>query len=128
MKKKLKNSNKGFGILFFVVFIIIALWSFRGNYQDIRILPLIIGLIFLALGLTNSKMLTPLKNLWIKFGDLLGRIVSPIVMFFIYFAFISPFAFLIRLLGKDLLNIKFNKSTSYWLKREKNIGTMKRQF
>ena len=119
MKKKLKNSNKSFGILFFVVFLIVALWSFRGNYQDIRIIPLIIGLIFLILGLMNSKILTPLKNLWIKFGDLLGRVIAPIVMFFIYFVFISPFALLIRLLGKDLLNTKFNKSTSYWLKREK---------
>ena len=86
------------------------------------------GIIFLILGLLNSKLLTPFRNLWLKLGTLLGRIVSPIVMFLVYFVFITPLAVIIRLFGKDLLRKKFNKSPSYWIKRGKNIGTMKKQF
>jgi len=127
MKKKSINSNKSFGILFFVVFFLYGIWPILSS-NEIRIWSLSMGIIFLILGLLNSKLLTPFYNLWIKLGTLLGRIVSPIVMFLVYFVFITPLAVIIRLLGKDLLRKKFNKLPSYWIKREKNIGTMKKQF
>ena len=127
MKKKSNSSNKSFGILFFVVFFIYGIWPLL-SLNEIRIWSLSIGIIFLILGLINSKLLTPFHNLWLKLGTLLGRIVSTIVMFFVYFVFITPLAVIIRLFGKDLLRKKFNKSPSYWIKREKNIGTMKKQF
>ena len=127
MKKKSINSNKSFGILFFVVFFLYGIWPILSS-NEIRIWSLSIGTIFLILGLLNSKLLTPFHNLWLKLGTLLGRIVSPIVMFLVYFVFITPLAVIIRLFGKDLLRKKFNKSPSYWIKREKNIGTMKKQF
>ena len=127
MKKKSINSNKSFGILFFVVFFLYGIWPILSS-NEIRIWSLSMGIIFLILGLLNSKLLTPFYNLWIKLGTLLGRIVSPIVMFLVYFIFITPLAVIIRLLGKDLLRKKFNKLPSYWIKREKNIGTMKKQF
>ena len=127
MKKKSINSNKSFGILFFVVFFLYGIWPILSS-NEIRIWSLSMGIIFLILGLLNSKLLTPFHNLWLKFGTLLGRIVSPIVMFLVYFVFITPLAVIIRLLGKDLLRKKFNKSPSYWIKRGKNIGTMKKQF
>ena len=127
MKKKSINSNKSFGILFFVVFFLYGIWPILSS-NEIRIWSLSMGIIFLILGLLNSKLLTPFYNIWIKLGTLLGRIVSPIVMFLVYFVFITPLAVIIRLLGKDLLRKKFNKSPSYWIKREKNIGTMKKQF
>tara|TARA_B100000749_G_C18305227_1_gene414331 strand:- start:165 stop:548 length:384 start_codon:yes stop_codon:yes gene_type:complete len=127
MKKKSINSNKSFGILFFVVFFLYGIWPILSS-NEIRIWSLSMGIIFLILGLLNSKLLTPFHNLWIKLGTLLGRIVSPIVMFLVYFVFITPLAVIIRLLGKDLLRKKFNKLPSYWIKREKNIGTMKKQF
>ena len=127
MKKKSINSNKSFGILFFVVFYLYGIWPILSS-NEIRIWSLLMGIIFLILGLLNSKLLTPFHNLWLKFGTLLGRIVSPIVMFLVYFVFITPLAVIIRLFGKDLLRKKFNKSPSYWIKREKNIGTMKKQF
>ena len=127
MKKKSNSSNKSFGILFFVVFFLYGIWPLL-SLNEIRIWSLSIGIIFLILGLINSKLLTPFHNLWIKLGTLLGRIVSPIVMFLVYFVFITPLAVIIRLFGKDLLRKKFNKSPSYWIKREKNIGTMKKQF
>ena len=127
MKKKSINSNKSFGILFFVVFFLYGIWPILSS-NEIRIWSLSMGIIFLILGLLNSKLLTPFYNIWIKLGTLLGRIVSPIVMFLVYFVFITPLAVIIRLLGKDLLRKKFNKLPSYWIKREKNIGTMKKQF
>ena len=127
MKKKSINSNKSFGILFFVVFFLYGIWPILSS-NEIRIWSLSMGIIFLILGLLNSKLLTPFRNLWLKFGTLLGRIVSPIVMFLVYFVFITPLAVIIGLFGKDLLRKKFNKSPSYWIKREKNIGTMKKQF
>ena len=127
MKKKSINSNKSFGILFFVVFFLYGIWPILSS-NEIRIWSLSMGIIFLILGLLNSKLLTPFHNLWLKFGTLLGRIVSPIVMFLVYFVFITPLAVIIRLFGKDLLRKKFNKSPSYWIKIEKNIGTMKKQF
>ena len=128
MKKKISNANRNFGILFFVVFFIIAFWSFRGDFHQIKILPFCISIIFLALGLLNSKILSPLNKIWIKFGEILGMIISPIVMFIIYFAFVSPLAIILRLFGKDLLKTKFSNSKSYWINREKNIGSMKKQF
>ena len=127
MKKKSINSNKSFGILFFVVFFLYGIWPILSS-NEIRIWSLLMGIIFLILGLLNSKLLTPFHNLWLKFGTLLGSIISPIVMFLVYFVFITPLAVIIRLFGKDLLGKKFNKSPSYWIKREKNIGTMKKQF
>ena len=127
MKKKLTNSNKGFGILFFIVFFLYGIWPALSS-NEIRIWSLAIGVIFLVLGLLNSKLLTPFNILWVKFGELLGRVISPIVMFIVYFIFVTPLAVIIRLFGKDLLKIKFSKAPSYWINREKNIGSMKKQF
>ena len=115
-------------IIFFVVLFVIAFWSFRGGYHQIKLLPLSLSIIFLILGLLNSKLLTPFNILWVKFGELLGRVISPIVMFIVYFIFVTPLAVIIRLFGKDLLKTKFSKSLSYWIKRKKNIGSMKKQF
>ena len=125
MKKK--NSNRSFGILFFVVFLIISLWPLlKGN--DLRIWSLIISILFLILGLLKSKFLTPLKRIWIKFGELLGKIISPIILAIVFFIVITPIGLFMKILRKDLLNIKFTKDKSYWIKRDKDLGPMKNQF
>tara|TARA_B100001121_G_C18340595_1_gene457721 strand:- start:60 stop:437 length:378 start_codon:yes stop_codon:yes gene_type:complete len=125
MKKK--ENNKEFGILFFIVFLIIGLWPLLNN-SSIRIWALIVALLFLVLGILNLKILTPLKKGWIKFGELLGKIISPIIMGFIFFLIITPIGLFMRLIGKDLLNLKYNNDQSYWTKRSKDINTMKKQF
>ena len=117
-----------FGLIFFTVFFVISFWNFRGEFSQIKTIPLYISLFFLILGLLNSKILTPLKKIWIKFGELMGKIVSPVVMAIVYFVVITPMAVIIRLLGKDLLKIKFEKVSSYWINRRKKVGSMKKQF
>ena len=121
------SSNRSFGIVFFVVFFLIALYPLINN-EDIRIWSLIISLIFLILGLINSRILTPLNKLWFKFGILLGKIVSPIIMGIIFFLVVTPIGFIMRILGKDVLNLKFNENKSYWIEKTGPKSKMKNQF
>jgi hypothetical protein len=124
---KKKSSNRSFGLLFFVVFFLIGIWPlFKEN--DYRLWSLIISIIFLILGLLNSKLLKPLNNLWIKFGEILGKVISPIIMMIVFFIVLTPLSFIVKLFIKDLLNIKFIKKNSYWIIRKKDIGSMKKQF
>ena len=125
---KSKENNKGFGILFFIVFLLFGLWPLlKGDSPRIYFFP--IAVLFLILGLINSKILTPLNRSWIKFGELLGTIIAPIVMGLVYFIVLTPLSFLIRITGKDLLNVKFsNKVKTYWIKRLKDLGSMDKQF
>ena len=125
---KQKKQNRGFGLLFFIVFLVLALWPLR-NGEEINFYLIFIALIFLLLGLVNSKILTPLNKGWIKFGEILGRIIAPIIMAIVYFLILTPVSLFVRLFGKDLISMKFNDSLkSYWIKREKNLGTMDKQF
>tara|TARA_B100000575_G_C22853437_1_gene499197 strand:+ start:305 stop:688 length:384 start_codon:yes stop_codon:yes gene_type:complete len=121
------SSNRSFGIVFFVVFILIALYPLIHN-EEIRIWSLIISSIFLILGLINSRILNPLNKLWFKFGILLGKIVSPIIMGIIFFLVVTPIGFIMRILGKDLLNLKFNRNKSYWIEKNGSKSKMKNQF
>ena len=122
-----RSSNRSFGIVFFVVFLLIALYPFTYG-GEIRIWSLIISIIFLILGLLNSKILAPLNKIWFKFGILLGRIVSPLIMGIIFFLVVTPIGFIMRLLGKDLLNLKYNKNKSYWIEKNGPKSKMKNQF
>jgi hypothetical protein len=121
------SSNRSFGVVFFVIFILIALYPITYN-EDIRIWSLIISFIFLFLGLLNAKILTPLNKLWFKFGIFLGRIVSTIVMGIIFFFIITPIGIIMRIIGKDLLDLKFNKNKSYWIEKTGPKSKMKNQF
>ena len=121
------SSNRSFGIVFFVFFLVIALFPVF-NDENIRIWSLVISFIFLVLGLINSKILTPLNKIWFKFGILLGKIVSPAVMGVIFFLVVTPIGFLMKILGKDLLNLKFNNNKSYWIKKTEPKSKMKNQF
>ena len=121
------SSNRSFGIVFFIVFLLIALYPLTYS-QDIRIWSVIISIIFLVLGLFNSKILTPLNKLWFKFGIFLGKIISPIIMGIIFFLVVTPIGLLMRLLGKDLINLKYNNNKSYWIEKTGPKSKMKNQF
>ena len=131
MKGKSNNlqmgSNKSFGIVFFIVFLLIAVYPLINN-EDIRVWSLILSLIFLILGLLKSRILTPLNIIWVKFGILLGKFIAPIVMGIIFFFVITPIGILMRFFNKDLLNLKFNSKNTYWIKRTGPKSKMKNQF
>ena len=120
-------SNRSFGIVFFTVFLILSLYPLV-NSESIRIWSLIISIIFLVLSLLNSKILTPLNKLWFKFGILLGKIVSPFVMGIIFFLVVTPIGLIMRLFGKDVLNLKYNEKKSYWIEKKGPKSKMKNQF
>ena len=123
-----KSSNKSFGILFFVVFLGFGLWPLTKNLSP-NIYLIIIASCFLILGVLNSKILTPLNNLWIKLGEFLGKLIAPVVMALIYFFILTPVSLIVRVFGKDLLSLKFlKKQESYWKQRKKDIGKMDKQF
>jgi len=122
-----KSTNKNFGIVFFVFFLIIALYPLIHN-SDIRYWSLILSLIFLTLGLVNSRILTPLNKLWFKFGIFLGKIISPIIMGIIFFIVFTPIAILMKVFNKDLLNLKFNNDKTYWIEKTGPKSKMKNQF
>jgi large-conductance mechanosensitive channel len=121
------SSNRSFAIVFFVVFLLIALYPITYS-GDIRIWSLMISFIFIFLGLLNSKILTPLNKIWFKFGNFLGKIVSPLIMGVIFFFVVTPIGLIMRMLGKDVLNLKKNKNKSYWIKKSGPKSRMKNQF
>ena len=124
-----RSSNRSFGLLFFVVFLVIALWPLTKK-SEINLYLISIALIFFILGILNSKILSPLNKAWIKLGEILGRIVAPVVMAIVYFIILTPISLLVRLFGKDLIGMKFSNDIkkSYWIKRKKNLGSMNKQF
>ena len=122
------GSNRSFGIVFFIVFVIIATYPLL-NQGEVRIWSLIISFLFLFLGLLNSKILTPLNKLWFRFGLFLGKIISPIIMGVIFFLVVTPIGLLMRFFGKDVLNLKLNKKkSSYWIEKNDPKSKMKNQF
>ena len=122
------SSNRNFGLVFFIVFLIVTIWPITYD-EPVRIWSAIISLVFLILGLMNSILLTPLNKLWFKFGIILGAIVSPVVMGVVFFLVVTPIGLIMKIMGKDLLNKKYDKKKrTYWIKRDTLIGTMKRQF
>tara|TARA_A100000164_G_C21486659_1_gene576005 strand:- start:117 stop:503 length:387 start_codon:yes stop_codon:yes gene_type:complete len=128
MKSEIKlPSNRSFGLVFFVVFLIVTLYPLT-NGEEIRIWSLMISIIFLIFGLINSQILTPLNKLWLKFGILLGKIISPLIMGIIFFLVVTPIGLFMRLLGKDLLKLKYNRNKSYWIKNNGPKSQMKNQF
>ena len=121
------SSNRSFGLVFFVVFLIIAIYPITKN-AEIRLWSLITSLIFLFLGILNSNLLSPLNKIWFKFGLFLGRIISPIVMGFIFFFVVTPTSIIMKAFKKDLLRLKFNNKKSYWIEKNQIKSKMKDQF
>ena len=128
MEKKIKvSSNKSFGIVFSIFFLLISVYPLLNN-DPIYYWSLFVSFIFLVLGLMNSKILSPLNLLWFKFGILLGKIVSPIVMGIIFFLVVTPISIILKIFGKDVLNLKFNNNKTYWIEKNGPKSNMKKQF
>mgnify|MGYP006172822431 CR=1 FL=1 len=126
--KKIKiGSNRSFGVVFSIVFLIIALLPLI-NGNSIRIWSVILSLIFFILGLLNSNILFPLNRIWFKFGIILGGIVSPIIMGLVFFLVVTPTSLILRLFKKDVLNLKKNDGMTYWIKKLDKKSKMKNQF
>ena len=128
MEKKIKvSSNKSFGIVFSIFFLLISVYPLLNN-DPIYYWSLFVSFIFLVLGLMNSKILSPLNVLWFKFGILLGKIVSPVVMGIIFFLVVTPISIILKIFGKDVLNLKFNNNKTYWIVKDGPKSNMKKQF
>ena len=125
--EKNKSSNRSFGIVFFIVFLIIGTYPML-NEGNVRFWSLIFSVIFLILGILNSEFLTPLNKIWFKFGIFLGKIFSPLIMVLIFFFVVTPIGLLMRFIGKDVLNLKFNNDKSYWVEKKGPKSKMKNQF
>ena len=121
------SSNRSFGIVFFVVFLLITIYPLTHG-GDIRIWSAIISVVFLVLGLLNSSILSPLNKIWFKFGIFLGKIISPLIMGIIFFLVVTPIGLIMRIFGKDVLNLKYNKNKSYWIEKNGPKSKMKNQF
>jgi len=122
-------TNRNFGIVFFIVFLLISLWPLI-DAGDLRVWSLIVSFIFLVLGLLNSSILNPLNKLWYKFGIILGNLISPLIMGIIFFTIVTPIAYILRIFKKDVLKLKFRSDeiNSYWIKKENLKNSMKKQF
>ena len=127
MTKNKLPTNRNFGIVFFVFFLLISIWLFLNN-KTLVYLPLIISIVFLILGLLNAKILTPLNKAWIKFGEILGSIISPLVMGIIFFGIVTPTGLFLKLIGKDVLKLKQDKKNTYWIEKDNSNNSMKNQF
>ena len=121
------GSNRSFGIVFFIVFLIIGLYPLIKD-GDLRWWSLIISVIFLFLGLINSNVLTPLNKIWFKFGILLGKIISPIVMGIVFFLVVTPTGLVMRIFRKDILKLKKNSNDTYWINKDNTNSSMRNQF
>ena len=123
-----KNNNIIFGIVFFIFFLILGLHSvIVGEKKDIRIWSFILSLVFLVTTIIKPNLFTFPNRLWIQFGTLLGKIISPIIMGLVFFSVLTPIGILVRILNKDIMGLKRTKN-SYWIKREYKVQSMKKQF
>ena len=122
----MKKNNISFGILFFIFFFIIGLYPLMSN-GTIRIWSVLLSLVFIIITFVRPNLFTFLNKLWIQFGVILGKIISPIVMGLVFFFVVTPIGILVRILKKDVMGLKRGAS-SYWINREDKLQSMKKQF
>ncbi len=123
----IKNKNNiTFGILFFILFLVIGIYPLKSN-GVIKVWSIFLSLVFLIITFIKPNLFTFLNKLWIKFGILLGKIISPIIMGLVFFFVVTPVGILVKIFKKDVMGLKREK-TSYWINRKDKLQSMKRQF
>lgn len=126
--KNSKSSNKSFGLVFGLVFILLFLYNLI-KHKELNIYFFILSAFFLLFAFIYPKIFGPFNKIWIKFGDLLGKIIAPIVMFVVYFTVIFITSIILKILNKDILSLKIDKaSNSFWKLKDKKLGDMSKQF
>ena len=129
MKNSINIKNKDnitFGVLFFILFLIIGIYPLKSG-GVIRIWSVVLSSLFLIITIIRPNLFTFLNRLWIQFGILLGKIISPIVMGLVFFFVVTPIGILVKILKKDVMGLKRGTS-SYWINREDKVQSMKKQF
>ncbi|MGE4218629.1 MAG: SxtJ family membrane protein [Alphaproteobacteria bacterium] len=125
------SSDRGFGIVFAVVFTIVGLWPLTGD-RDPRWWSVALAAAFLLAALLRPGVLAPLNRLWTRFGLLLHKIVNPLVMGLMFFVVITPMGIVMRMAGKDPMRLRRDGAAStYWIAREPpgpEPQSMKNQF
>ena len=127
LKNNKISSNRNFGVVFFIFFMIISLFPLFKD-GNVRVWAVVVAIIFLILGLLNSSVLSPLNKIWFKFGILLGNFISPIIMGLVFFTVVTPTSFIMKVFGKNLLNLKRSDKKSYWIEKSTIKSKMKNQF
>ena len=123
-----KYDLKVFALIWAGIFMVVGLLPLLKD-DEIRIWAVVISLLFGAISIIKPELLTRFYHLWIKVGEFIGGIVSKVMMFILYFGLFTPVSFALKLLGKDLLDKKIDKSQkSYWIERETQPQSMKHQF
>ena len=121
-----RKDNITFGILFFILFLVIGLYPLKSEGL-IRIWSVVLSLVFLIITIIRPNLFTFINKLWIQFGILLGKIISPVVMGLVFFLVVTPIGILVRIFKKDVMGLKRDANT-YWIKREDKLQSMKKQF
>ncbi len=125
-------SNRKFGFLIAAVFLTLSVYSFLKTGISFRFYSNIsISFLFLFASFKNSELLTPLNKAWFLLGQVLGQVVSPIVLGGIFFLLITPIGLITRLFGRDELKLKRPKSRTYWrepIDSNSDSESFKRQF
>jgi len=121
------GSNKSFGIVFFVFFLLVGIFPLLSN-ENIRTWSIILSIVFLILGLLSSSILSPLNKIWFKFGILLGNIVSPVVLGIVFFIIVTPTSLIMKILAKDIIGLKKSIKKTYWIEKIETKSKMKNQF
>lgn len=112
------GSERSFGLVFAAVFTIVALWPLKAG-GDVRLWALALAGAFLVVALAAPKLLKPLNLVWFKFGLLLHKIMSPVIMGLLFFVTVTPIGLLMRATGKDPMRLKRDPAaTSYWITRD----------
>lgn len=128
MREVKKKDLKVFSLIWAFIFLVIALAPLVNN-EDVKVWSLSVSILFILISLLKPSILTGFYFIWVKIGEFIGGIISKIIMFILYFGLFTPISFILKLIGKDLLNKKVDKDVhTYWIHRKIQPQSMKNQF